>query len=256
MAATLVLALDIGNTNTRAGLIDCDGLSCLGRESLPTKDTPDGLGHMLENAAGPAGRKPPVVICSVAKIDRAAIDASVRAAGFAPPLWLEHTPRFPVKISYDNAASLGHDRLADCLYAYAAHPGKSRILIDAGTAITVDFLENGLVFAGGTILPGVTTQLKSLHEYTAALPPVELDESATEFPGTSTTSAMIAGVTFGTAGALSFLVARYKERFGKDALVLATGGAWRLVEKLVEFEYEYVTDMTLIGTGLYWKLKA
>jgi pantothenate kinase type III len=63
---------------------------------------------------------------------------------------------------------------------------------------------------------------------------------------------MTTGVTFGTAGALSFLVERYKQQFGSDAIVVATGGAWKQVEKLVTFEFEYVKEMTVIGTGLYF----
>jgi type III pantothenate kinase len=256
MANTLILAIDIGNTNTRAGLIDCDALSCLSSDSIPTQDTVHRLSQSLKKVAISNDPKAiPVMICSVAEIDRNVIADSLAGAGFGPPVWFEHSPRFPIRVSYDNAASLGPDRLADCLYCRAAHPGKSQIIIDAGTAITVDFLKNGSEFSGGTILPGISTQLSSLHEHAAALPSVELDESATEFPGRSTKSAMTTGVVYGTAGAMSFLVVRYKEQFGKDALVLATGGAWRHVEKLVTFEYEYVKEMTLVGTALFLKVE-
>ncbi|HMD69075.1 MAG TPA: type III pantothenate kinase [Chitinivibrionales bacterium] len=253
MAQTFVLAIDIGNTNTHAGVIDCDALSCLRSDVFPTKDAVRRLGGSLKKLVSPAGfaKAPPAVVCSVVKIDRGSVAAAIAEAGCGPPVWFEYTPRFPIKVSYDNAALLGPDRLADCLYCCAAHPGKSQIIIDAGTAITVDFLRNGSEFSGGTIMPGISTQLSSLHEHAAALPSVELDESATEFPGRSTKSAMTTGVVYGTAGALSFVVARYREQFGKDAMVMATGGAWRHVEKLVTFEYEFVKEMTMIGTGLF-----
>jgi type III pantothenate kinase len=252
---TYVLSVDVGNTNTHAGLVDLDSLSCIASSTLPTDHLAVHLPPVLALLAGKAAasRTPPVVICTVVNVDRAAVSASLAAAGFAQPSWFEYSDRFPVSVAYDNAGSLGTDRLADCLYGFTAHPGKSQIIIDAGTAITVDFLKHGTSFAGGTILPGIATQLKSLHEHTSALPVVELDETATEFPGTSTRAAMATGVIYGSAGALSFLVARYKEQFGSDAMVLATGGAWKQVEGLVTFEFEYVKDLTLIGTGLFGK---
>ena len=258
MANTLVLAIDIGNTNTHAGVIDCGKLSCLRSDVFPTKDAVRRLGGSLKDLASAVGgaMSLPVVVCSVVTIGRSAVAGAIAEAGCNPPVWFEHTPRFPIKVSYDNAASLGPDRLADCLYCSTAHPGRSQVIIDAGTAVTVDFLKNGNKFSGGTIMPGISTQLSSLHEHAAALPAVELDESATEFPGRSTKSAMTTGVVYGTAGALSFVVARYKEQFGKDAMVMATGGAWRHVEKLVGFEFEYVKEMTMIGTALFLKVES
>jgi hypothetical protein len=64
---------------------------------------------------------------------------------------------------------------------------------------------------------------------------------------------MTTGVTYGTAGALSFFVDRYRRKYG-NAPVLATGGAWKRVESLVTFEFEYIKNMTLVGTGLFGKI--
>jgi type III pantothenate kinase len=254
MTPNLVLAIDIGNTNTHTGLINCDSRKCQSSDIFASKDITAQLGKSLERLLKTSGRPKslPVVICSVVKINKNEISQTLASAGFQPPVWLEYSKDFPVSVTYENSATLGADRLADCLYGFAAHPGKNQIIIDAGTAITVDFLKNGKEFTGGTILPGLTTQLKSLHDTTSALPSVELDETATEFPGKSTQSSMTTGVTFGTAGALSFLVERYKQQFGSDAIILATGGAWKQVEKLVTFEFEFVKEMTVIGTGLYY----
>ena len=254
MTPKLVLAIDIGNTNTHTGLVNCGSHTCMCLVALPTKNINTHLVSSLEslNKKKKQSKSLPVVICSVVKIIKDEISQTLTSAGFQPPVWLEYGKGFPVSVTYENAATLGADRLADCLYGFAAHPGKNQIIIDAGTAITVDFLKNGKEFTGGTILPGLTTQLKSLHDTTSALPSVELDETATEFPGKSTQSSMTTGVTFGTAGALSFLVERYKQQFGSDAIILATGGAWKQVEKLVTFEFEFVKEMTVIGTGLYY----
>ncbi|HUI91380.1 MAG TPA: type III pantothenate kinase [Chitinivibrionales bacterium] len=254
MKQNLVLALDIGNTNTHFGLVDTSVLSCKGFSQFPTADIENSLVVSLRKLmdSSSLSQVPPLVISSVAKINREDISRDLHSAGFPSTLWLEPGAGFPFSIVYQNISSLGADRLANCLYAHEARSGQSSIIISAGTAITVDFLKNGKEFCGGTILPGIFTQLKSLHDHTGGLPLIELDEGATEFPGTSTRASMVTGVTYGTAGALSFLVERYRQQFGSGAKVLATGGSWNLVEKLVTFDFRYVKEMTLVGTGLFW----
>jgi pantothenate kinase type III len=248
----LVLSVDIGNTNVHAGLVDCDRLVCLGVDAFPTSLLKQRLcasiASLVPNSVT-AGAVP-LVICSVVKVDRAEVSGALGTFGMAPPRWFEYSPAFPVSVAYNDPRTVGVDRLADCLYSQAAYPGESRIIIDAGTATKVDVFSKGNEFAGGVILPGIAMQLKSLHDHTSALPLVEPNESAIEFPGTSTKSAMTAGATYGTAGALSFLVDRYRQKYG-NVPVLATGGAWKQVERLVTFEFEYVKDMTLVGTGLF-----
>jgi pantothenate kinase type III len=257
MATQLVLSIDIGNTNTHAGLVDCSALCCLGSSAFPTVQIQDRLIPALlslvqtQEKADP--RSLPVVVCSVVNNAQSVISSMMPGWIFGPVQLLTWGRHLPLSVAYQNTASLGPDRLANCLYGNAAFPGKSQIIISSGTAITVDFLKNGSAFVGGAILPGVTTQLKSLHNHTNALPLLNADGADLEFPGTSTEACMISGVRMGTAGALTFLVNRYQELFGNDCIVLATGGAWKLVEKLVTFEFRHVPDLTLIGTGLYFR---
>jgi type III pantothenate kinase len=262
MANELVLSIDIGNTNTHTGLVDCGALSCLASEVFPTAEIQarllSSLLSLVQTQAKPDPKSLPVVLCSVANDAQALISSMTPGWLFGPAQWLEWSRHLPLSIAYQNTQALGPDRLANCLYGNAAFPGKSQIIIDVGTAITVDFMKNGSAFVGGAILPGVTTQLKSLHNHTDALPLVNAanaDAADLEFPGTSTEACMISGVRFGTAGALTFMVNRYRELFGADCIVLATGGAWKLVEKLVTFDYTYIPELTLIGTGLYYKAK-
>jgi len=251
----LVLALDIGNTNVHTGLVDCDTLECLNVDIFPNSLLKQRLCASLASRV-PHGVAPgalPLVICSVVNVDRAEVSAALATSGLALPRWFEYSPAFPVSVAYSDPHTLGVDRLADCLYSQAAYPGQSRIIIDAGTATKVDFFAKGNKFAGGVILPGIATQLKSLHDHTSALPLLAPNEATIEFPGTSTNSAMTTGVTYGTAGALSFFVDRYRRKYG-NAPVLATGGAWKRVESLVTFEFEYIKNMTLVGTGLFGKI--
>jgi type III pantothenate kinase len=260
MAKRLVLSVDIGNTNAHTGLIDCDALTCVASDTFPTGEVRERLiSSLLSLVQTQTENNPkslPVVLCSVVNDATTAIEPVMSKWPFGPVQRLEWGKHFPITVAYQNMQSLGPDRLANCLYGNAAFPGKSQIIIDAGTAITMDFLKNGSAFVGGAILPGITTQLESLHNRTNALPlvnAVNADAADLEFPGTSTETGMISGVRYGAAGALSFLVNRYRELFGQGSIVLATGGAWKSVEKLVMFDYTYLPDLTLIGTGLYYK---
>jgi len=259
MANQFVLSVDIGNTNTHTGLIDCSAYACVASDVFPTADIQDrlipSLISLAQTRSVPDPKNLTVVLCSVVDDVQTAIASLMPGWMFGPAQWLTWGRHLPLSVAYQNTSTLGPDRLANCLYGNAAYPGKSQIIIDAGTAITVDFLKNGSAFIGGAILPGVTTQLKSLHNHTSVLPLVNAEAADLEFPGTSTESCMISGVRLGTAGALSFLVNRYRELFGADCIVLATGGAWKQVEKLVPFDFTYVPELTLIGTGLYSKAK-
>ncbi|MFI3315994.1 MAG: type III pantothenate kinase [Rikenellaceae bacterium] len=84
-------------------------------------------------------------------------------------LLLEPTVATPLKVEY-SPGSLGCDRLAAAVGAYAAYGGAELMVVDFGTAITIDFISSDGVFKGGFISPGVTTRLRSLHDYTATLP--------------------------------------------------------------------------------------
>jgi type III pantothenate kinase len=260
MSKQLVLSVDIGNTNTHTGLIDCDSITCTAADIFPTGEVRTRLIPSLLSLVQTKTKNDPqafpVVLCSVVNDATAAISSLMSKWPFGPAQQLEWGRRFPITVAYQNTQSLGPDRLANCLYGNAAFPGKSQIIISSGTAITVDFLKNGSAFVGGAILPGISTQLKSLHTHTNALPlvnAVNADAADLEFPGTSTESGMISGVRYGAAGALTFLVNRYRELFGQGSIVLTTGGGWQSVEKLVMFDYTYIPQLTLIGTGLYCK---
>ena len=248
----LTLAVDIGNTNTHAGLIDCSNLACLAIDVFPTSDIEELLvKSLLKVAQTQDSQSLPVMLCSVVEHAKPAAMRALNASRFLSIKWLEQHPAFPVSVIYKNPERLGSDRLANCLYGFAAYPGKNQILIDAGTAITVDFLKEGNQFCGGVILPGVSTQLKSLHNNTSALPQVSLPLGDIEFPATSTEQCMASGVLFGVAGALTHIVDKYKTMFGSDGIVLATGGSWQAIEPFVKFDLQHVPMLTLIGTALF-----
>ena len=130
----------------------------------------------------------------------------------------------PVGTCVDDDTKVGDDRL---LAAAAAYDGLKQavVVVDAGTAITVDFVDGEGTFHGGAIAPGASLQLKSMHEHTAQLPRVAFAQPDAGEPfGRNTASAMLLGVYEGIRGMVRRLVERYAEHYGAFPMVVATGG--------------------------------
>jgi type III pantothenate kinase len=244
-----VVAVDIGNNTTHVGLIDTEKWSCLKREEFPTAQAQNRLIAAIGRAAGDLPVR--VAISTVVKPLQARLDALLRKSTYARPEWVGYHPDLAVKITYDKPQLLGADRIANLLYAQAAFPGKSAIIIDSGTTINIECLKDGREFIGGAILPGAALQFKALHRGTSELPETALDAPGADRPGTSTAACIRTGVLAGIAGALDRLVQSFKTQLSSECVVLATGGAWHAQEKLVTFGFQLVKDLTLIGVGVY-----
>ncbi len=165
------------------------------------------------------------------------------------PIPVEHTLPAPVTV--------GQDRLLNALGAFSRSE-QACIVIDAGTAVTVDFVDGHGVFQGGAIAPGVRMMLRALHEHTAALPEVTLSpanlpgrggegDKGREPWGKTTAAAMTLGVVAAVRGLAHELIDRYAEHYEAYPRVVATGGDAPLLfdgDALVE---HIVPDLTLIG---------
>ncbi|MBN1128692.1 MAG: type III pantothenate kinase [Chitinispirillaceae bacterium] len=242
-----VLAVDIGSTNVHCGLVDTRRRVCLRRSDFPRVRITAGLPDFLDK-----------IKCSVpAVIAGGGSGMARKAAGILKKhacraaVRLRWQPRLPVRFRYEKPLSLGADRIADALYAYAKYPEQNVIIIDSGTAITVDAVNSASEFIGGAILAGIETQLKGLHAAAGTLPAVRVPAGEIPFPGRSTVQCMQAGAAHGIAGALNYLVKKYKGLLGGKRTVLVTGGAWHVTRTLVDFDFIEVPDMTLVGTGLF-----
>jgi type III pantothenate kinase len=248
-----VIAADIGNTNAHIGLINYSSRSILSLDIFPSAEVEDrfidsivSLSQSMKHAA-----PMPIVVSSVMKsLEGRHGDALLRSVN-GPVSWVRYSPSLPITVHYDDPAQLGADRLVNCFYGADVARGRSVIIISAGTTITVDYLKAGREFSGGAILPGLSMQLQSLHDHTELLPLVDASEIGIELPGLSTKSCILDGVRWGIAGSLSFLVDKYKQHFNEEAMVLTTGGAWKYVQDHVNFAFEYVPELTLVGCALY-----
>ena len=147
---------------------------------------------------------------------------------------LEFTPATPVPIgnAYLTPATLGRDRLAAAVGAATLYPGRNALIVDFGTAVTLDFVSADGVFRGGCISPGMAMRFRALHEYTAALPLCDATDSA-ELLGRTTDEAVRLGVMNSLAFEIEGYIARMQGEIA-DLCVIFTGGDTNFFAKRIK----------------------
>ena len=157
----------------------------------------------------------------------------------------------PLAVKLPRPDMVGVDRLLDALAANRLRtPGRPAVVVDVGSAITVDLIDAGGAFLGGAILPGIAMSARALHEFTDLLPQIDMAELAEPPPalGTATVAAMRSGLFWGAVGAVRQLVEQLTGN--RDAEVFLTGGAGPVVAQLMGTSARYVPHLTLAGIAL------
>jgi len=142
---------------------------------------------------------------------------------------LSHTSKVPFKNSYATPHSLGIDRIALVTAAFYHNPHANTLVIDAGTCVTYDMINDFDEYLGGAISPGLRMRYKAMHEYTANLPLLE-EEEILDFIGNATNTSMHSGVINGLTQEINGIVDQYAVRF-KDLTVILTGGDAQFLSK-------------------------
>jgi len=155
-----------------------------------------------------------------------------------------HTP-VPIVNRYKTPQTLGLDRLAAAVGAAANFPGRPLLIIDAGTAITIDFVSPSGEYLGGNISPGIGTRYRALNQFTGKLPLVELKD---EFwiLGDDTESAIRAGVQQGVIFEIESYITHYKKT-DSDLVVVLTGGDSAFITRHLKSDVDQMADLTLRG---------
>jgi type III pantothenate kinase len=229
------LVFDIGNTHIKTGLFDRGKL--LESQRMETI-TGDALKWIMEKYSPEA-----VLVSSVGKNERSLFDSAGK--DLKTLIFLDHTVPMPLKISYATPETLGHDRIAAAAGARKLLPGTHLLIIDLGTAITIDFVTPQGEFKGGNISPGLQTRFKSLHDQTARLPLVRKNAGFPDF-GTDTQSAIAAGVQQGIIFELNGYIQLYESRYPGCKFIVTGGDAEFFVHKLKKPIFAF-PDLVLTG---------
>ncbi len=245
MSGVSFLAVNVGNTRTQVGVM-LDG--AVARQNRFANDDISAIvdGALDAYASELSRQRAPIVIASV----KPAVSERVRSALYdqlKADIYIagEDLP-IPIGTRLDPETLTGVDRLLNAAAAYATLR-QACIVVDAGTAVTVDFVDGQGTFHGGAIAPGARMQLRALHDGTAALPEVTFARPDAEAFGRSTSQAMLQGVYHGLRGLVWKLVERYAEAYGAFPQVIATGGDAEALFADDELVSAVVPDLTLRG---------
>jgi type III pantothenate kinase len=252
----VLLAVNVGNTNTVLGVFRGSSLEHQWRTSTEPERTADELavlfGGLLEQAGlSFSNQITGVVISSVVPTSTGALRDMVQRYFNFPPVVVEPGTKTGIPILTDNPRELGADRVVNALAAFDRYGGPC-IVIDFGTATTYDVVSERGEFLGGSISPGVQTKNASLSRETARLPVVEL-QAPRGVIGKNTVEAIQSALLYGTAAETDGIVERMRKELGGNATVVATGGLAPLVVPHCQFVDEVDPWLTLEGLRLVFE---
>jgi len=224
------LCLDVGNSQIFGGLFQGERLLFRFRRITERIASSDELGIFFRNVIRENGHDPKDVksaaYCSVVPDINHSLRNSCIHYFDTEPFELKAGVKTGLKIRYKNPAEVGADRIADAIGAVNRHPDTNLIIVDFGTASTVEAITAKREYLGGAIAPGLRISMGALEKATARLPKVEIlrpDKTC----GRSTVESIQSGLYWGHLGMLREIIKRYRgECFPKEqtSLVIATGG--------------------------------
>lgn len=158
---------------------------------------------------------------------------------------LSHLTPTPIQNNYATPHTLGKDRLAAVVGAAALHPHTHSLVIDAGTCITFDFIDNQHCYHGGSISMGIEMRFKALHTFTDQLPLIERQDIG-NLIGNNTRQSILSGVIGGTIAELDGFIEQYRSQFS-PLNVLITGGDAAFFESKLKSKIFARPNLVLFG---------
>jgi type III pantothenate kinase len=235
----MVAAFDVGNTNLRVGLFSRAGL--LSKQVFPSRRRlPLAKIKKIINSGNLEG----VVIASVVPTVTRKIVSTCRRNRIEP-LLISSKSKCGLKYRYHDPSTLGADRIAAVVGALALYR-KDVIVVDAGTAITIDVARRRGEFLGGIICPGMHVVASAIHQKTAQLPKVMITRPR-NLIGRSTDECIKSGIFNGTMAMIEGLLAGIKQQIKGDFYCVATGGSGKIMSAYVDEINDYNEDLCLHG---------
>ncbi len=228
----MILVIDVGNTNTVLGLYEDKKLLDYWRIKTDAKKTSDEYGlmiyHLFEFCGYEMKNVNNIVISSVVPTIMYTLQHMVRKFFSKEALVVGPGIKTGMNIKYENPREVGADRIVNAIAAFEQYGGPL-VVVDFGTATTFCAISESGDYLGGAISPGIQISMDALFQKTAKLPRVELIKPNTLICK-NTVNSMQAGIIFGFAGQVDYIVKRMKNELGSEnTKVIATGGFARLI---------------------------
>ena len=239
------LTIDIGNSTIKIGLY-------FGNELQKRFFTPS-MNYVLERISAWNSKTPfdRIGLCSVVPERTHRMIADIQLFTDVPIFELTSDSFLPIRISYDPIESLGVDRIAAACGAWSSSK-KAVIVIDAGSAITVDLVSRDGIFIGGVIMPGPKLSGYALSNHTSNLPEVDLQLPHGTI-GLSTITAIQHGLIYGMIDGVNGVVRRIKQTYEEPTDIILTGGWSKLLTRKLP-RHETVRHLVLDGLRVIMEL--
>lgn len=246
----MILAIDMGNTNTVIGGIDEQKTYFIERVTTDQGRTATeyavAFKNILEMCGIDVGDIEGAILSSVVPPLNSVILTAVEKVTGIRPLLVGSGMKTGMNILMDNPKSVGSDQIVDAVAASHEHP-LPLIVIDMGTATTMCVVDKNHNYIGGIILPGLKVSLDSLSSKTAQLPYISL-EVPDRVIGKNTIDCMRAGIIFGNVDMIDGIIDRMERELGQPATVVATGGLSRFITPMCR--HKIICDDALLLKGL------
>jgi type III pantothenate kinase len=256
----MLLAIDIGNTNTVIGVFEGDKLERSWRIKTDARSTADELALTFR---GLLTDHEITGVSACSTVPAALRELRAMLTDYypdVPTVLVEPGVRTGVSLQYENPKEVGADRIVNTLAAHHLVEGRPAIVVDFGTTTNFDVVNERGDFLGGALAPGIEISLDALAARAAQLRKVELIAPTRGPIGKSTVEALQSGVVYGFAGQVDGLVRRLSKALhpqDTDAVqVIATGGLATLVIEHCETVTRFEPDLTLLGLRLIYERNA
>lgn len=247
----VLLAIDLGNTNTVFGVYEGDQLVMHWRLSTQKERTVDEYGILLRNLFSleriDAKRIRRVVIASVVPPLDPVLNEMASAYFAVKPMFVTHE-NAGIPILYDDPREVGADRIVNAVAVLHKY-GKPAIVVDFGTATTFDAITAAGEYRGGVIAPGIVISAEALYEHAAKLPRIEIQKPANVI-GTSTITSMQSGLVYGYVALVDGIITRMKDELGSKTRVIGTGGQAPFISQETRLIETVDPNLTLDGLQL------
>jgi type III pantothenate kinase len=252
---SLLLTIDVGNTNTCLGLHEGPTLKADWRLTTRREQTADEYGILVRNLFSAFGVEPAAVegvaLASVVPpLTGVLVELARRYLG-REPLVVEPGVKTGMPILYEPPGDVGADRIVNGVAAFAAYGGPI-IIVDFGTATTFDVVTRRGEYVGGVICPGIGISADALFQRAARLPRVDVRHPGRVI-GRSTVGSIQSGLFFGYAAMVEGIIARIRSELGESARVVATGGLAETLAREVPAIEAVDAALTLTGLRLIWE---
>lgn len=251
----MLLVIDVGNTNITLGVYREAALLADWRIRTQHGRTADEYGMLLRELLDYVGLTlkdiDAIAVSNVVPPTMSALIETGRKYFGVQPYVVDPVAQTDIEVHYEPKSAVGADRIVNAVAAFVLYGGPA-VVVDLGTATTLDAISGNGAYLGGAIAPGIGISMDALFRSAARLPRVDLVRPPSAI-GVTTETSMQAGILYGFAGQIDELVTKFREELGEDTKVIATGGLAELIAAESRTIQIINPLLTLDGLRIMWE---